>query len=416
MYKKLLSFISIFTIVLLTMMPVEASEFSATEYQPYQKMDYNLDIVSKEDWENIDVGEYPIDVHSVEWSQLSSCETAAACNMPKEYAQSLTTAELVDYAVNYPFLMDILAYDNIADGINHLVNKSFVFEELFSRADCYDELLAEYLDMQIDYIEVADSGDVCETNYDAELFIEIYMGLNYDLLSENQAEKFVGEYGNKFSNMNSECQESVLSTLFYDAIEEKIGVVPEEAVPESIATKFVDSVDVYDASLTSASLVICGICGATLSYKSITVYVRNLFPQSVYVYQWVSGGYNADDIAKLDKYIADYYPSFSKVRSASSKYNCHSYAWYSTDATNSYWIDDPSPIYSSGWVLWQAPMRNLQAGDRITFWSDGKLFHSSIINCVTTCTSKLGHYGVYQTTISEMESYYGSSTTQSYIP
>lgn len=384
----------------------ETVVLSENEDKPYEEMDYNLDIVSKEDWENTAIGEYPIDVHSAEWNQLSSSETAAACNMPKEFAESLTTEELVDYAVNYPFLMDIFAYDNIADGMNHLARKSSVFEELFSRSDCYDELLTEYLNMEINYIDLTESDDACETKYDSELFIEAYMGLNYDLLSEDQAEKFVEEYGNKFSNMNGQCQESALSTLFYEAIEEKMGVIPESAISESVASKFVVPAD------TNADYK-CNVCGASLSYKSITVNGK-----TVYCYKWVSGGYTTSDITRLDKYIANNYSSFSKVRSASSKYNCHSYAWYSTATSNVYWIEDPSPIYSntSYWTAWRIPMRDLQSGDRITFWSGSTLLHSAIVNSSAACTSKLGHYGVYKTTISEMESFYGSSTTQAYIP
>lgn len=391
----------------------ETTVLTENEVIPYMEMNYNLDLVSKEDWENTNIGEYPIDMHSEEWSQLSSSETAAACNMPKEYAESLTTEELVDYAVNYPFLMDILAYDNIVDGMNHLANKSAVFEELFSRSDCFDELLTEYLNMQINYLDVAESDDMCETNYDSELFIEAYIGLNYGSLSEEQTEKFVEEYGNKFSNMNSECQESVLSTLFYEAIEEKIGGVPESAVPESVAAKFIDSADASDDTLITAASTTCSVCGASQSSTSIIVNGK-----TVYCYKWLSGGYTTSDIAKLDKYIADYYSSFSKVRSASSKYNCHSYAWYSTGTSNAYWINSPSPIYSNTgyWTLWKVPMRNIQSGDRITFWSGSTLLHSAIVNSATNCTSKLGHYGVYKTTISEMKSFYGSSSTEAYIP
>lgn len=199
----------------------ETVVMAENESKPYKEMDYNTDIVSLEDWENTDIGEYPLDANSAEWSQLSSIETAAACNMPKEYAESLTTEELVDYAVNYPFLMDILAFDHIADGIDHLAKKSYLFEELFSRADCCEELLNEYLNMEINYAELAESYDVCETNYDSEIFIEVYMGLNYDLLSENQAARFVEEYGNKVSNINSVFQESLFSTLFYGTIKER---------------------------------------------------------------------------------------------------------------------------------------------------------------------------------------------------
>ena len=45
-----------------------------------------------------------------------------------------------------------------------------------------------------------------------------------------------------------------------------------------------------------------------------------------------------------------------------------------------------------------------------------KKFNKTDNGSATSCTSKLGHYGVYTTTISEMESFYGSSSIQAYIP
>lgn len=138
----------------------------------------------------------------------------------------------------------------------------------------------------------------------------------------------------------------------------------------------------------------------------------------VYCKKWISGGWSAGEILNWDNYMTSVHPSFYKLRSASCKYNCHSYAWYSESYSNDYWIDEPSPIYGNTdyWSLWVIPMRNLQSGDRITFWSGGALLHSAIVDSMTTCTSKLGHYGVYQTTISEMESFYGASSTEAYIP
>ncbi len=383
------------------------------QQQPYKDISYDLDIVSEKDWENTDIGKYPIDVNSTVWSQLSSIETAAACDMPKKYAESLSTEELVDYAINYPFLMDVFAFDNIADGMNHLADKSYVFKELFSRPDCYDKLIDEYLGMDIDYTEVAVTNDVCKTSYDSELFIEEYLGLNYNSLSEDQAEKFVKEYGNKYLDMNDECRESVFSTIIYDAIYETLGEVPEDAIPDIVAEKLVNSTDKSGASFTAISTTFCTICFATQTYGTITVHGN-----TVYCYNWVFGGYTPDDIIIADKYIADLYPSFTKISSASSKYNCHSYAWYSTSTTNTYWIDDPSPIYSntSYWTFWQVPMRTITSGDRITFWNNSSLQHSAVIYSSTQCTSKLGHYGVYRTTISEMISLYGATATKAYLP
>lgn len=334
--------------------------------------------------------------------------------MPMEYAKSLTTEELVDYAVNYPFLMDILAYDNISDGVNHLAKKSYLFEELFSRVDCYDELLAEYIDMEINYIEVVETYDVCETNYASELFIETYIGLNYDLLTEDQADKFVEEYGNKFSNMNYEFQESVLSTLFYNAINEKIGVVPESAVPESVAERFVKSTDTNDTLHTSSTLYTCPLCNASFNLVSMQVDGR-----TAYAYLWSSGGYNATDIAIMDAYIATEKPSYTKIESASSRYNCHSYAWITTYPGNAAWLEDPMPFCNdtTRWVLWILPItRPYKAGDRILFLDNDEPVHSAIVDSSVDCTSKLGHYGVYRTTISEMVYEYNASGNQVYIP
>lgn len=407
--KKIVSMILMLAMLLSVHSPVFASEISEKDNLPYEEMNYNLDIVSLEDWENTEIGEYPLNEQSENWRLLSSCETAAACNMPKEYAESLTTRELVKYALNYPFLMDILFYDNVTDGINHLANKSYVFEELFSRTDCYEELIESYSDMEINYYELQNTNDICETNYDAELFVEIYIGLNYDLLSEEQAETFVDDYEVKFLEMNNECGDSMLATLFYDAIEETMEVIPDSAVPNAISEKFVETTD--EAEMRAS--FICSECGATLSATTITVNSK-----SVSCYKWVSGGYSSSDITKLDNYMASNYSSYTKVRSASSKYNCHSYAWYSTSSSNIYWINDPSPVYGNTnyWTLWVIPMRNWQSGDRITFWSGSTLLHSAIVNSSSTCTSKLGHYGVYKTTISEMKSLYNSSSVEAYIP
>lgn len=402
---KILTMMMIFTSIITT-----TSTTTAMAQQPYKEIDYNYDIVSQKDWENTDTGEYPIDVDSPVWKQLSSSEAAAACDMPKEYAESLTTEELVDYVVNYPFLMDVLAYDKIADGINHLANKSSVFNELFSRADCYDNLIAKYSSIDVDYIKVAESNDVCVTNYDSELFIEEYIGLNYDSLSKDQAEKFVEEYGNKYLAKSNKNRESFFSTIFYNSIEEKLDMIPESAIPDNVAERLVDS---HEANAIPYASFSCSLCGASLTSTTITINGK-----SVSGYQWVSGGYTTSDISTMDKYIANNYPTYTKVQSASGKYNCHSYAWYSTQTSNIYWIDDPSPVYNntSYWTLWRIPMRNLQAGDRITFWNNSSLLHSAIVNSSTTCTSKLGHYGVYRTTISEMKSFYNTTTTSSYIP
>lgn len=68
-----------------------------------------------------------------------------------------------------------------------------------------------------------------------------------------------------------------------------MGIIPEDAVPESVATA-----ETCVASERAVSAT-CSVCGASLSYTTILVNGR-----SVYCYKWISGGYSATDIASLD--------------------------------------------------------------------------------------------------------------------
>lgn len=141
-------------------------------------------LVSIEDWKALPVGEYPINTESPEWKTISFCDALAACDMPKEYAESLSSDDLSKYAGNYPFLGHILAYDSIEDGINSLKEKSTVFEELFSRSDCDEALLKEYRNMSCDYKILEKQHDMSASGYLKQIFLEAYFGLHYGNLSQ----------------------------------------------------------------------------------------------------------------------------------------------------------------------------------------------------------------------------------------
>ena len=36
----------------------------------------------------------------------------------------------------------------------------------------------------------------------------------------------------------------------------------------------------------------------------------------------------------------------TRIAPSSSKYNCHSYAWYMQSTSNPYWMNDPSSYYT----------------------------------------------------------------------
>ena len=87
------------------------------------------------------------------------------------------------------------------------------------------------------------------------------------------------------------------------------------------------------------------------------------------------------------------YPAATRVASASAKYNCHSYCWYSQDvSTNQYWLNNPSPYWTDGSYV-EAP---IAVGRKVRYLSGA---HSAIVNYyssgVTFFRSKWGLAGVY---------------------
>lgn len=137
-------------------------------------------------------------------------------------------------------------------------------------------------------------------------------------------------------------------------------------------------------------------------------------PNSVAV-EWV-----LDDISQgykdyINTLFDNEYSNATRLSSATIKYNCHSYAWYSQDInSNEYWMSDPSQFYEDySYCTVSTP----QVGDIICYFddkgttdtSDDENLHSGIVTAVlsgtsngvcgnsdlVTVTSKWGSAGLY---------------------
>ncbi len=103
------------------------------------------------------------------------------------------------------------------------------------------------------------------------------------------------------------------------------------------------------------------------------------------------------------------FPQNTRLSSATRKYNCHSYAWYSQSTSNNkWWMNDPSAYYTDGSYT---EVFSPQAGDIICYFDDNNNpVHSGIVVqvlgyadnsiCGTASKyiveSKWGEYGLYQ--------------------
>lgn len=139
-----------------------------------------------------------------------------------------------------------------------------------------------------------------------------------------------------------------------------------------------------------------------------------IFSNNVEAYKWKSGNYTTAECAEIKKSVEKDY-SAKELRSATTKYNCHSYAWYSTSSSNKYWINSPLQYINSATFLKKqtSGFNSLPSGikkeDRAVYRSGNTITHSAIVNSTSSSSSylksKWGSWGLYTHSIKKCPYY-----------
>ena len=119
-----------------------------TKKRPYKKLFLvlglllvvmmNIPAVAAEDtiYSVTEAHEYTILPGTEEWRALDGAiEKRAACNVTAEEVSSMTTEALIETVINYPLLVDMFAYDTIAEGIEAVDQYFPGLKELLGRSD-----------------------------------------------------------------------------------------------------------------------------------------------------------------------------------------------------------------------------------------------------------------------------------------
>ncbi len=112
-------------------------------------------------------------------------------------------------------------------------------------------------------------------------------------------------------------------------------------------------------------------------------------------------------------------PYLTRLFDASARYNCHSFAWVSTNtSTNSWWIPFVSNWMSSSYRTNAGSNCSAQYGDIIVIMSGSTAVHSAVVTTAGSTQStiytkaKMGTGGVYWGTLSWMMSAYNGTSYQ----
>ena len=310
-------------------------------------------------------------INSPEWSQMTRIERVAACQLPAEELHNLVTDELVQVVLDYPFFVDARAFNTNREGFLRVLAESTALQELLNREDNVDVLISRYATTDIGTAAHAFSED----NSFSELWrLEM-------LLAQPE-----------ISSLMTEQQIVEVLEIVEEKYEEK------NSNPEL----YQDATDMFFQSVKEL--------GGVSTYASSS-YVQTPNGSNVLVRIWQSsdGDFSTTAKQELADEVAVAYPNATRLRHATIKYNCHSYAWYSTSASNIRWMPYPGAFITDGSYPELTKMTT-SVGSRIVYYdtvdgSCGTPTHTAVIYSYKdypksrrtfVVESKWGAYGLYR--------------------
>ena len=321
------------------------------------------------------------------WEALGSHDDMLrATQLPAETAAKMSTDQLVSAVLAYPLMMDALAHNSVQHGFERVAKGFNGLSELLRRPNAGAVLARRYAAFDIRVpagaSELAAGQHVWQAGVLEMLLAqptvlgtlsrperEALLRLGKDKSAAKRAESAAyGEAGLEPTALLlgravaiTENWDWRVSSFLRDGIAPSAAVLTE--VDEVASAHLADPAGIHQVTGgfgTQDSL------GTVKTPRGSTVAVH------VTSYELTSA-----QITSYNNYVRQSYPSASRETNASRKYNCHSYAWYSTATTNIRWMDDPGDdkyMTDGSYTPWSAP-RPFYDGMKLTWRSDD---HSGI--------------------------------------
>lgn len=312
----------------------------------------------------LDTDDYYSVVSTSEWPAMDRAERVAACQLSNEEIDAMSTEELFFAVLDYPFMIDLFAFNSYREGFLHVYREFPALAALAAREDYSDVLVSMYRGLPVASASNQDDEEMCDNILDLSV-LEI-------LIAQPE-----------------------MTACLPNATIEEIGQIADGKCSEKLSEQAINGGNVatfYDAVNESPDSAM-----AVAALATATIYTPNHTPVIV-LDKWEVTDWTAAEKKALNKKEAEAYPTAILISDPCKRYNCHSYAWHNNTFSNYYWMDDPSPYMKDG-------SYHIGFGTRTDFkvyWVDGS--HSAIIvsavNNAATFESKWGSLGVYQHTSS----------------
>lgn len=305
-------------------------------------------------------------VNTNEWNKMSRAERVSACQISPDKLFSMSTDELAQVVIEYPFFVDILAFDDVKTGYEFLLSECRALQELTKRDDRVYGILNVCSGIEPQTV----NADTSLNAYRNSKYVEI-------LLEQD-------DFANVMTEEQMTQRAALISTDYRKSTDNKVQT--ENSVESPLPSLLKNN---FNGARTAVAVV----------------YTPNGSAVSVERWNNADDDFTYDEKVYWNKIIAQAYPNAVKLSNPTRKYNCHSYAWYSQSTANIMWMDNPSKYMTDGSYN-SVSKSKATAGDRIVYYSSSNgsytgINHSAIISSKSilgkiTVKSKWGQLGLYQ--------------------
>lgn len=366
------------------------------------------------------VGVYPINAHDEEWQEMTLAEHLQALDLPKELVDSLSTEDMAEWALAYPFLGARILYDSGKGYMDFLARSSYLFRSLFAQEDVNEVLLKQFDDLQVDYNMLIANNDLdvfTDSGYVKELFLQSYFASVVDELSAEEKIVLKDILEEKYLSKPGICRDYTTATLFYSDVLLEHGEIPMELIfstnlfsyQSEIESDISASASLYSEGFTSSGQI------ATFNKGKYYVGTYSKYGVAVNCYKFLSGELTSTEAEETENFVATYYPGWVKVTDPTKRFNCHSYAWIEQSTDNVYWLENLSAFAASSSFRYIGANSGAFKGDHIIIIdSYGTIQHSLIATSTGTGStgidtiSKCGAAGIYRAVLADIILAYGT--------
>ena len=115
---------------------------------------------------------YPLIPGDGKWEKMNSVEERiAALQIPESILSKISTERLLEICLDYPYLLDVLFYEDFQKGIEALKNDFNGFNELLSRKDIGKYILAKDKNLPLALDNLKDKNDVEKGKFSYQCFV-----------------------------------------------------------------------------------------------------------------------------------------------------------------------------------------------------------------------------------------------------